>query len=1146
MMRVLPTRSGLIVGAVATAVTFAALNTGINLIYLLASFLYSVLLFGFLLPLLGLRRATAARRAPDGVFAGENLAVDVTLVNPKRWFAAGSVIVEDSIRRKNSRFKPLAYALRVGPKEQAATSYETRISERGVYEFEGLRLSTTYPLGLFRAARFIPQSGILHVYPRMGVLAHSVQAPFSPAVAAGSGQSNQRGGQQEFFGLREYQTGDSPRLVHWKSSARLSRLMVKEFERDDAQTALIVIDGGEAPQDEERRPLFETAVSLAATLAHRLVMQGRNVTVAAPGRSWRAVENGSRHCLSPTTLRFLAALEPDGPASKAAPAEVRAHAVTLLVTPCERSDATQRLSRLGLAPDRVFSVCDPALARLYRPQKDAARPETNAARPETNAATDAARSSPAPMPLAYLMILLGALGMSLGEEGIPTAFVLAALACAGFWAAERWVGRPLCWPALGNRIVIVGAAYGLAAPLLFHRNAAISSAEYLLACQFALLLMGRVEREIGWVFLITLAEFAVGAIRTVDMSYAVALFALAWGGGISLAVWRVHLDALKAGIPAGTVAKDLPLRKVRLWRNAFWPAALGMALASILFVILPRVEANLLSRTRAETISVTGFSTLVQLGDMGRVIHNSRKVMEVQLYTGTGRNLNVPFHAEGHGLLLRGIALDHYDGRAWSASLGKGKASGGGRPRRAAPAGSVLPIRQVITLEPMDTDVLFCLHPWSQLQLSPGYFPLSDRVSGNLYTRVPRSGYFRYSVTSLVPFRTRLAGQTPSSDVEPVQSVNRCFLQLPNNLSAQIGTLARSIANRASNNGGAASALGRAEAVKAYLQSPANFRYTLDLSHRVRAHTPGKEPVEDFLFTHKSGHCEYFAAAMVVMLRTLGIPARLVNGFRMGEWNDLGEFYTVRQSDAHSWVEAYIEGLGWRTFDPTPEAREEATTVKRLGALFRQLWELAESKWVNHVIGYGQNEQKELLGGVQARLHGLQYWLSQRTFTLLSRPFQWVDAALVAVSGEKDAVRAPGARAPEHGQETPSGIPAARLAIILGFFIIFMLTSVGAVLILKYWACSAIRNGRLGVGGYYRRFLTLTARHGVVKAPSETPWEFAERLKNPPSRRSGAVLDGEAAWRLTEIYTQVRYGGKEATPEDVRAVKRCFGRLTAR
>ena len=130
------------------------------------------------------------------------------------------------------------------------------------------------------------------------------------------------------------------------------------------------------------------------------------------------------------------------------------------------------------------------------------------------------------------------------------------------------------------------------------------------------------------------------------------------------------------------------------------------------------------------------------------------------------------------------------------------------------------------------------------------------------------------------------------------------YLRLPD-LNPKIADLARQVTSAATNN------YDRATAIQNYLRD--NFRYTLDPS----AIEP-KDPIDSFLFKSKSGYCEYFAASMAVMLRTLNIPSRLVNGFQTGSYNRIGKDFVVRARDAHSWVEVYFPNYGWITFDPTP------------------------------------------------------------------------------------------------------------------------------------------------------------------------------------------------------------------------------------
>jgi hypothetical protein len=425
-------------------------------------------------------------------------------------------------------------------------------------------------------------------------------------------------------------------------------------------------------------------------------------------------------------------------------------------------------------------------------------------------------------------------------------------------------------------------------------------------------------------------------------------------------------------------------------------------------------------------------------------------------------------------------------------------------------------VRQVITLEPLDTDVLFYLYPLQWLRLSAGYLPFPGGVGENLYARRSHNAYLRYTAVSrIVPEgRSPLEKGAVAAKLDP--RVRDAYLQLPESLSPRIGELARTITSRAK----AESDLAKAMALKAYLENPANFLYTLDVSH-----TPGAEPVEDFLFTQRAGHCEYFAAAMAVMLRTLGVPARLVNGFRLGEWNDLGGFYTVRQTDAHSWVEAYLEGQGWTTFDPSPHAAEEIT-AGWLGSFFWKVIELAESQWVNHVIGYDQNEQKEFL----ARLRAMCSLSEGEGAPRLLRPFQW----LAAVLARKIQKNPASPNAPESVEQGPSLAPWVILSTLVLIFCAVFLT------LLRRAFRRASGPTTNGLTVEYQRFLTVMVRYGFEKHQAETPWEFLERLRELPSSRF------ETARQVTALFSLIRYGGRDDGGEVVRTVRGYVKQLAAR
>jgi transglutaminase-like putative cysteine protease len=137
------------------------------------------------------------------------------------------------------------------------------------------------------------------------------------------------------------------------------------------------------------------------------------------------------------------------------------------------------------------------------------------------------------------------------------------------------------------------------------------------------------------------------------------------------------------------------------------------------------------------------------------------------------------------------------------------------------------------------------------------------------------------------------------------------------------------------------------------------YTYTLDF-----AGATTNLSIEDFLLREKRGYCEYFASAMVLLLRSEGIPARLVSGFLGAEFSDLGGQYVVRQGNAHAWVEAWIEGEGWRTFDPTPFAGQPGIQRTSGAAnLMAMAWEELTYRWDRYVLGYGYDEQRAAMFG---------------------------------------------------------------------------------------------------------------------------------------------------------------------------------------
>ena len=180
---------------------------------------------------------------------------------------------------------------------------------------------------------------------------------------------------------------------------------------------------------------------------------------------------------------------------------------------------------------------------------------------------------------------------------------------------------------------------------------------------------------------------------------------------------------------------------------------------------------------------------------------------------------------------------------------------------------------------------------------------------GGLLLPLPPSSRIRYSVTSHIP--QLVADERTTSILDYPDSIRSHYLQVPMG-SQQVADLAHRVIQQAT------TPFEQTLAIQQHLLR--NYRYSLEADTATLNH-----PLEEFLFTRKTGYCEHYATAMVVMLRTVGIPARLVTGFLATEWNEYGGYFTVRQRDAHAWVEVYFPHSGWITMDPTPTVSAAVT-----------------------------------------------------------------------------------------------------------------------------------------------------------------------------------------------------------------------------
>jgi hypothetical protein len=356
-------------------------------------------------------------------------------------------------------------------------------------------------------------------------------------------------------------------------------------------------------------------------------------------------------------------------------------------------------------------------------------------------------------------------------------------------------------------------------------------------------------------------------------------------------------------------------------------------------------------------------------------------------------------------------------------------------------------------------------------------------VNSPFITRSPSGSYrvppalpqaVSYTVYSYLPLPE---GEISRKPLEPLERVE--YLQLPPT-DPRVAELAGEWT------AGARTAARQAEAVETHLRR--DFHYSLQ-----QPKAPPADPIADFLFRRRQGHCEYFASAMAVMLRTMGIPSRVVTGFQSGEFNPVSGWLVIRASDAHSWVEAWLPQRGWTVFDPTPPDPNAGvvTPWTKLGYYL----DAAETFWQEWILNYNLERQ-------------IQFALKMQSSTRSG--LNWMDG--LSWSFER-ARRAAMAFFQRWGASLAICLIVLALAIYLGPRIRTTWNTRRRVLRVQRGEAQASDATLL-----YNRMLDLLSRKGIEKPAWLTPLEFARVL--PPSSLTPLIED------LTAAYNELRFGSQ--------------------
>jgi len=517
---------------------------------------------------------------------------------------------------------------------------------------------------------------------------------------------------------------------------------------------------------------------------------------------------------------------------------------------------------------------------------------------------------------------------------------VAALAFSDFVSPAYWLlatGAILLRLAIGPRFrlseihaSLLGWAgfFWVGLELVFGRAWIVAFTDFLLILSLAVCVEAPTPRNHLHRLITGLFLILAGSVLTDSVLYALPL------AGFLLLMWRACRRLYGIGSGEGFAGTDLPLGG---WRPDLRAFTVMLAAAAVLFFLMPRAGPGLVFRNVQPKMEVSGFSDTVELGDFAHRL-DPAVAMRVEA---PGMK---PFRAKAflQGRYWRGVALSRFDGRNWRQAAD---------PLRH----NIRPHQAVVITRGRNGRAITVYreaveHPY--IMLPDGVLRVNDLPQQAGLT-VNSSLKFRRAPQRRLRLLMTIGKADPDDVMRPPVAEEK---QVPD--SGVIAQWARQAIR------GASDATVQAERLTQALKG---WVYSLD--------TPidEKRPIEHFLLESRSGHCEMFASALALSMRSLGIPARVVNGYYGGEWNDIGGFLLIRQQHAHAWVEAWVNGR-WQRFDPTPASRWTLSGVRFMQ--WDHMWETVRLAWYRYVLEFQNEDRGALLGWLKSWLKAYGGWLA--------------------------------------------------------------------------------------------------------------------------------------------------------------------------
>lgn len=739
--------------------------------------------------------------------------------------------------------------------------------------------------------------------------------------------------------------------------------------------------------------------------------------------------------------------------------------------------------------------------------------------------------------LAFALLLVSIVGFCAAQKSVVLLFVAGTLAALSWYVTEGPRGRTL--PRWLSTVLVVVVSLSVLIDLSQHREDVLGVlGRFCVWLTLIKLYERRTARDHAHLMGLSLLLMLVGCLRSESLLFGLVLLLYAALGLYVLLLYQLYaahenvtaarrLSFPRAGRPVPPLRPTIGRRVTLHFRALAAGIGLtGLALSLALFVIFPRtIGRGMVDRSLAAPagLSTAGYADEIDLVRGRRITDSRRAVFDVRLRGETGQPLRLD-----RPLLLRGAALDTYLAGVWTTSGVKDKrietngletARLGTRVLDPAPA-----LRQEYRFRE-GTTTIFSLYVPTAIETTGPHAFAYDPTTQTLLTAIEAGAVWKCTVLS----RTAPTDETVaalSDGVHPTTSPRSVFAD-PTDASAQ---RVRNLAERLLADAGLALppppvGEGRwrfnersARVLSQYLRSN-TFTYTLDVSDVIRGEA---DPVVQFLFESRRGHCEFFASALAAMCHSVGVDARVVTGYIACDYDEIARRYLVVAGNAHAWVEVRTGAFRYTPIDPTPPGAllpvrgTHATLADRLGWFYQRL----EGAWRSRIIEFNNRSQAQLL-------EKLDVGISSRVTGMLEATWEWMARVNRAFS---------------YGQAGYIWLGIVGFAVVLAVLALLkVVRRVGSLR--RTLRLQRLRDAEsrrlLRQLGFYLDMLIVLRKAELGKPAWQPPLAFAAAL------RSAQPAAGLLVRQIAKAYYMARYGGRRLSREEVIRARRLVEELAS-